>query len=231
MRLKPLLKSLILAKGRKLRQLRGGIAAGSFMYLDLQSQLQRLFGLDEHEIMNPTRALIGKSETLIDIGANDGYYTLAFLRSSATSVVACEPGPAVNEMIANAKRNGYSVGNRFQIVDTPIGSAEGCISLTEVLRGKVEPIFIKVDVDGAELDVLQSAEGCVALMDISWIVEIHSHKLEDGCQNWLRQHGYKTEIIDNAWWRIFIPELRPPEINRWILATPDGDVGCRSSLR
>src|SRR6476660_5651753 len=131
MGVKRVLKTHLLPSDRRLRRLRGGIAGGSMMYLDLQSQLQRYLGLDEREIIKPMRGLIGKSETLIDIGANDGYYTLAFLRSSATSVVACEPGPAVNDMIANAKLNGYSVGNRFQIVDMPIGSAEGCISLAE----------------------------------------------------------------------------------------------------
>ena len=228
MRLKGFLKSRILPVGRRLRRLRGGIASGSIMYLDFQSQLQRYLGLDEREIKTTVKDLIGRCRTLIDVGANDGYYTLAFLRSNADSVIACEPSGAWTQVVTNAKANGYSVGNRFQIVDTPIGSGDGCISLAEVLRGKIEPIFIKVDVDGAELDVLQSAEGCMALMDISWIVEIHSHKLEDGCQNWLRQHGYKTKIIDNAWWRIFIPELRPPEINRWILATPDANVGRRS---
>src|SRR6476660_5629982 len=130
MGVKRVLKTHLLPSDRRLRRLRGGIAGGSMMYLDLQSQLQRYLGLDEREIIKPMRGLIGKSETLIDIGANDGYYTMAFLQSSAASVVACEPGPAVNEMIANAKANGYSVGDRFQIIRAPIGTSVGCIPIS-----------------------------------------------------------------------------------------------------
>jgi predicted RNA methylase len=227
---KRLIKKILLPQNPKLCRLRGGISRGLLMSLNLQNQLQRYLGLDEREIMATVCDFIGRSRTLVDVGANDGYYTLAFLRSNADSVVACEPSDTWTQVVTNAEVNGYSVGNHFEIIRTPIGGAEGCISVAELLRGKTEPIFIKVDVDGAELDVLQSAEGCVAGMDLSWIVEIHSYKLENDCQNWFRQHGYKTKIIDNAWWRIFIPELRPPEINRWILATPDGNIGRRSSL-
>jgi predicted RNA methylase len=219
MGLKETFKSHIIPSGRRLRRLRGGIAAGSFMYLDLQSQLQRFLGVDEREIMQTMRSLIAKSETLIDVGANDGYYTLAFLRSNANFVIACEPSPASTQLLANAEANGYSVGDRFQVIRTPIGNGEGDISITELLQRKPEPILIKVDVDGAELEILKSAEGYHAKMDASWIVEIHSRKLERDCRDWLRNHGYRTKIVDNAWWRVFIPELRPSELNRWILAT------------
>lgn len=211
-----MLKTHLLPSDRRLKRLRGGIAAGSMMYLDLQSQLQRYLGLDEREIIKPMRGLIGKSETLIDIGANDGYYTLAFLHSSATSIIACEPGPAVKEIIANAEANGYSVGDRFQIVRTAIGMSAGCIPISQLVAGKKEPIFIKVDVDGGEFDVLQSADSC-ATIRLSWIVETHSKELELACMEWLLAHQFDARIINNSWWRVFLPELRPRH-SRWILA-------------
>ena len=201
------------------------------MYLDLQSQLQRLLGLDERELMQPMRELIARSRTLVDVGANDGYYTLAFLGSHADLIVSCEPGPAWEQIVGNAKANGYLVGDRFQIIRDAIGNSEGCVPLAELVRGKAEPIFVKVDVDGSEHDVLQSAEGCLAGMDLSWIVEIHSNELEQACLDWLRQHEFKTRIIDHAWWRVFIPELRPRELNRWILATPGITGGHRPPLQ
>jgi len=37
----------------------------------------------------------------------------------------------------------------------------------------------------------------------------------------LRERGYKTKIIRNAWWRLFIPELRPLEQNRWLWVQND----------
>jgi len=189
------------------------------MFLDFQSQLQRFLGLDERELLYPMGKLIARSRTLVDVGANDGYYTLAFLKSRADAILACEPGLVMADLVANANANGYSIGGRFETVQTAIGNSEGCISLAEILRDKPEPIFIKVDVDGSELDVLQSSEECCNRMDLAWIVEIHSHQLERDCQNWLQKRGYVTEIIDHAWWRRFIPELRPRELNRWILAT------------
>jgi hypothetical protein len=51
------------------------------------------------------------------------------------------------------------------------------------------------------------------------LFETHSKDLEDECIGWLRERGYRCEIIDNAWWRFIVPEQRPgTPHNRWLWA-------------
>ncbi|MBD0370041.1 MAG: FkbM family methyltransferase [Pyrinomonadaceae bacterium] len=216
--MKQLVKRLILPGGRRLRRLRGGIAGGMLMELDLAHQSQRYFGLDERELLRPLRRLIAECASLIDVGANDGYYTMAFLRSKDKCVVACEPGPAMERLLANARANGYETGERFRAERRLVGLDKEGISIAELVKDLPHPVLLKVDIDGGEFELLQSAERCDRLHELRWLIETHSPELEKQCVAWLQSHGYRTEIIYNARWRVLLPEERPIEHNRWLLA-------------
>lgn len=214
------LKRLLLPKGHHLIRLRGGVGRGLLMSLDLSFQLQRLVGLDEREVMAEVRRLSRSCSTLIDVGANDGYYTLAFLGSQARKVVACEPGPIVSLLLANAAANGFVPGERLYIEQRMIGGMPGEVAVTELIDGLPGPIFLKVDIDGGELELLQSAALSSRLGELSWLIETHSADLETNCLQWLRGRGYKVRVVRNAWWRSLIPERRPLDLNRWLIAEP-----------
>jgi hypothetical protein len=217
---KRLVKSLILSKEVKLRRIRGGIASGRLMSINLWTQLQRYLGLDEREIAPIVRRLSSRCRTLVDVGANDGYCTVFFLNSGADCVVACEPGPVNKELLSNAAANGHQLSNRFLLEQRLVGSAVGEATLREILDEYPRPVFVKVDVDGGELGVLQSAENYSFLNDVSWVVETHSAELEQACIDWFCAHGCEAHIISPAWWRRLIPEQRPLEHNRWLVARP-----------
>src|SRR5207253_10222262 len=108
-------------------------------------------GLDERELAGIVSQLTSSCRTLVDIGANDGYYTMAFLASSADRVIACEPGPASVELLANAHANGHQISKRFLLERRLIGTRGTEAKLSEILDGYPPPIFVKVDVDGGEL--------------------------------------------------------------------------------
>jgi hypothetical protein len=217
---KQLVKRLVLPGGRRLRRLRGGIARGMLMELDLAHQSQRYFGFDERELVGVLRPLIAECQSLVDVGANDGYYTMAFLRSGALRVVACEPGPAMEQLLSNARANGYEPGERLIAERRLVGLDKDGVSITELLKDLPRPILLKVDIDGGEFELLQSAEGCDCLSDLRWLIETHSTELEAQCIEWLEAHGYRTQIIYNARWRVLLPEERPIEHNRWLVAAP-----------
>ena len=190
------------------------------MELDLSNQSQRYWGLDERELVAAFRRLIPSCRSLIDVGANDGYYTMAFLQSDAARIVACEPGPAMEQLLANARANGYATGERFIAEQRFVGNCADCVSIAELVRDLPRPVFLKVDIDGGEGELLQSAEGCDCLNDLRWLIETHSKELEAECIAWLEAHGYKTRIIYNAPWRVLLPEQRPIPHNRWLIAEP-----------
>lgn len=225
--MKQLIKKLIVPEGRKVRRLRGGLAKGMLMDLDLQSQSQRYWGLDEREILTPMRRLAKGCRTLVDVGANDGYYTMAFLKSSADRVVACEPGDVSDLLVLNAKRNGFALNDRFSLVARPIGTGTDCLSMTELLMKLPRPILVKVDIDGGEYDLLQSARDYPFLSETRWLIETHSSELEHQCVEWFRSRGHQTQIIYNARWRVVLPELRPIPHNRWFTASSHSQGASR----
>ena len=218
--MKQAIKRLLFPQGSQLRRLRGGISKGMLMELDFASKTQRYWGFDERELVKTFRRLIPTCQSLIDIGANDGYYTLAFLKSSAQRIIACEPYPAKEQLLVNVKANGYDRDPRFHLEQRPVGLEEGFVSIAELVKDLPAPIFLKVDIDGGEADLLKSAEGSERLMDLRWLIETHSKELEEQCIAWLEGHGYKTQIIPNARWRMILPEERLLEHNRWLVAVP-----------
>jgi hypothetical protein len=218
--MKQFVKRLVLPSGRRVRRLRGGVAKGMLMEIDLEHQAQRFWGFDERELLATLRQLIPSAKSLVDIGANDGYYTMAFLRSGAERVVACEPGPVMEQLLENARANGYQPDDRFIVERRLVGRDEGGVSIAELIKNLPRPILLKVDIDGGEFDLLQSAEKCESLQDVCWLIETHSPELEQQCIGWLQTHGYRPQIIYNAAWRVFLPELRPIPHNRWLIARP-----------
>jgi hypothetical protein len=218
--MKQKIKQWFFSSGRELRRLRGGLAQGLLMELDLSNQLQCYWGLYEREIFPVIRRLMPSCKSLIDIGANDGYYTMAFLNSSAKRVIACEPSAVMAQLLANAEANGHRRDGRFSIEQRLIGNEKGMLSIAELVRDLPRPILLKVDIDGGEVNLLESAEDCDFLRELHWVIETHSKELEDLCMQWLCAHRYKARIIPNAFWRRILPEQRPIEHNRWLVGEP-----------
>jgi hypothetical protein len=192
-----------------------GICKGLIMSLDLQSQLQRYLGLDEYEIASAVSQFMSSARTLVDVGANDGYYTVAFLGSKADCVIACEPGAVCDELVANAAANGHKLSKRFRVERRLVGSD---VDLAEIVDGCPLPVFLKVDVDGGELEILRSIEPYPHLGETLWVVETHSRELEGRCVDWFTSRNFRTRIISPAFWRRAIPERRPLAHNRWLIA-------------
>jgi len=218
--MKQLLKKLLFPGPPALRRIAFGLGSGIIMRLNLHNQLQRFLGLDERELADHLRRGLARARSAVDVGANDGYYTLIFLQSPAARVVACEPGEVVEQLLQNAKENGHVVGPRLQIERRLIGGEPGQCSLRELICELPKPVLIKMDIDGGEVDALTSAAGLVDFKDIFWIVETHSIALERDCLKWFAAQGLKATIVDAAWWRVFLPEMRPTEQNRWLVAEP-----------
>src|SRR5947208_2204173 len=129
--MKQKIKDLFLPPGRQLRRIRGGVSKGMLMELDLSHQSQCYWGLYEREILPVIRRLMPSCKSLIDIGANDGYYTMAFLKSSAERVVACEPGPAVEQLLHNAEANGHHRDARFLVERRLIGAEVEMLTIAD----------------------------------------------------------------------------------------------------
>jgi hypothetical protein len=216
------LKNLLVQPGSKPTPIKFGLARGISMEIDPAHNTQRLYGLYEREIARAVGKYTKQANTIVDIGAHDGYYTVTFsVLNPNAKIFACEPEQEFKgKCLRNLNLNRLSFNGRITWVPKFIGSEdkENFISLDNLLKEAQEPIFIKMDIDGGELEALQSGSEIIKSKTCLLVVETHSPELEKDCISFLSALEYQCKIIPNTWWRVFIPELRPIEHNRWFLA-------------
>jgi len=215
-------KNLVVPAGRKPRRIVFGPFRGITMALSLRHQAQIYLGLFEREVHPWLGRLSRGIHTAIDIGADSGEYTLFFLmRTDAARVLAFEPNPEALPLLRkNLQLNSLAESNRLELSPAMVGDADGAGKVRlDLLAGSMRlPCFIKMDVDGAEAEILKGAATLNGLGGVRWLIETHSKALECQCVEQLKAAGFETRIIRNAWWRALIPELRPIEHNRWLAA-------------
>lgn len=215
-------KNLVVPEGRKARRIVFGPFQGIVMELSLRHQTQIYLGLFEREIHGWLERLSSGIQTAIDIGADHGEYTLFFLmRTKAARVLAFEPNPESLPLLQeNLKLNSLAGSSRLEFSTAMVGDADGASKVRLDSRvGSIRlPCFIKMDVDGVEAEILKGARKLNGLGGVRWLIETHSKELERECVEQLEAAGFETRIIRSAWWRLFIPELRPIEHNRWLAA-------------
>lgn len=162
------------------------------------------------------RKYIKKGDSVLDIGANIGYYTLIFaqLVGSAGRVFAFEPDPENFALLQkNIEMNGY---NNVTLVHKAVASTAGIIRLYICANNKgnhrihdandgrasikVEAVrlddffkdydgridFIKMDIEGAEMEVISGAS---SLLQRNQNLKIAT----EFCPLWLRIFGIKPE--------------------------------------
>jgi hypothetical protein len=155
----------------------------------------------------------------IDVGAGGGELCLVFKKAGTKIIIAAEPQASEVALFhENVTANGLDPSG-FTMINKFIGTKCNWIGLDEIRVDPNQPGFIKIDVDGAELDVLKSSAGLLkSATDLAILVETHSATLEHSCKAYLEQCGFEAFVIRNAWWRFVIPEQRPIAHNRWIWA-------------
>lgn len=159
---------------------------GAKLHTHLRDNLRKVFGLYEHELNDWLEAVLPRVERVIDVGANDGYFTFgcaaAFRRlEHPAQIFAFEPQTECCEKLrettrAEAARPG---GVTFAVEQTFVGRADGdgVMTLDTTARRvdlALEPrrALIKIDVEGAEVDVIEGAS--LWLNDSNFfVIEVH----------------------------------------------------------
>jgi Methyltransferase FkbM domain len=227
--LKSFLKKSLFPSGPAPRRIRTGLLAGLMMELDFAHHTQRWLGLQERELYRWFCQLSEGIHTAFDVGANDGVYTLYFLaKTPAEKVFAFEPAAeTVVQLKNNLALNGLGGSPRLEILHQCVGaSADGQTAKLDSFAERIRPpCLIKVDIDGGEVSLLEGARTLLSSPGVRWIIEVHSKALQEKCVEILRRADYAVVVVPNAWWRHFLPELRPGELNQWIVAVPVGGGG------
>ena len=225
--LKRRLKPLLFRDEVAPRRVRFGVGRGLVLLLNRRHELQKELGLWEIETQPVYKRWVTPGSVAFDVGAAEGDSALLLARLAAPApIVAFEPDPALRERLPrNAALN---PGLPRPVVLPWFAGARddggGTVSLDSVVARGIAPPprFIKIDVDGGELDVLSGMQDLLAHHRPVVLVEVHGMDRERECQQYLSARGYTVRIIKNAWWRALYPEHRPIGHNRWLLAVPPG---------
>jgi len=199
-----------------------GFYRGVRLGLDMQCELQKCLGLYEYETFRSMRRHSQGCRGVLDVGAAKGELSIRFLMTPGVEkVVAVEPGGDERRMFsANLKLNGLETDARLVIHPGFAGAGDGrdWRSLDSLAGELPSPLFIKIDIDGPEAEVLDTGVKMLTEKDCRLLIETHSPEAEEGCVERLQRFGYTTRIVDQAWWRAVIPEHRTIPHNRWLIA-------------
>jgi FkbM family methyltransferase len=202
-------------------QVAGGPLQGFVLELDPRIQKEMLSGGYEPQIQRTILELLSNGDTAFDVGAHLGYFSLSMATRVGGSghVVAFEPNPAVAERL---RRNVARHAPLSSIV-TPVASALGAhpgrlpfacgrdsstgrlstggelvvevTTLDEAADRFGDPRFVKIDVEGAELDVLRGGRRLIGRRVAAFVIEAHSEHLQQACVRLLESLGYRCSRI------------------------------------
>lgn len=186
-----LLKSLIkfIKRGLPDRDMLLPVLAGPFrgshFFSNPQVALRKVFGVYEHELSNWLAQVLPQVDVVIDVGANDGYFTFGSARTLQRAqrpvrVIAIEPSAEHVRQLREARaRNGFTE-DEVAIVATAAGATDNAEHQSlNSLAAKLDPhvrVFVKVDVEGAELEVINGADQLL-LKSNFFLIEVHSEEL------------------------------------------------------
>lgn len=210
------LKQRILPSGPSPRQVRAGIARGVRLELDFGTQMRLYLGLYELELDRHLRQILRPGVSAFDVGAQHGYDTLAIACRTRARVASFECDSGCVERIRRSAALNPELVSLIEPIRAMVGVGEGSLGLDEwAYNGGFIPDFIKIDIEGAEIDALRSAERILDERHPALIIEVHSEDLEREAGMLLLAHGYRPRVVSQ---RRLWPDHRPGGHNRWLVA-------------
>lgn len=206
----------MLPADKRLRRIRFGPAVGCWMELDLRSQARILFGVYERELLPYYRSLLKPGMRSFDIGGRDGYSALLVASITKAPVLSFE---CEAESIAEMKRVFGANNLPIEVVGAFVGSwiDNERTTIDAMAATHFAPDFIKMDIEGGEVEALRGADHVLSVHRPALIIEVHGRDREHFCIQHIQQYRYDLKAVDQA---RFFREQRPLEHNRWLICVP-----------
>ena len=202
-----------------------GPLRGMRLAIDPRVQADVVVGAYERRLSRYVARILQPGDLAFDVGAHLGYFgiLMATVVGDSGSVACFEPDPGLHEALeGNVTRNEALIPADVTVARLAVGAARGAMAFEtggHSTRGRLSdqgdvevevttlddavgrfgaPRFVKVDVEGGELDVLDGGPALVASHTSSFGIEIHSRELGDACREVLEAAGYECRFIAEA---------------------------------
>ena len=228
------LKRLIPGHIQPTRILRGPFR-GATICINRRDNLRKIFGLYEHELNSWLENVLPRVNTVLDVGANDGYFTFgcaaAFRRlGRAAEIIAFEPQPGHCEQLEASERHQPAGLVNITVLQTLVGKdiRPGMTTLDEAakqhfpgtaLTADQRPSLIKIDVEGAEFDVIEGASNWLRPENY-FLIEVHTEPLLAALRKRFAEAGVRLEQHNQQPLPIIGREYRL-ESNWWLITPLD----------
>lgn len=196
---------------------------GATVLMNPRASMRKALGLYEHELNPWLSAALGRVRRVLDVGANDGYFTFgalaAFRRLGIDGqVVAFEPQAGlVRTLRAHALAQGIGPG-RLRVVEALVGDrvGDGVTTLDALPEADRDATLVKVDVEGAELEVVAGASSWLHAGNF-FVIEVHREAYLEELRRSFAARGLVLHRIDQRPLPLLGRETRDPD-NWWLVS-------------
>ena len=215
------LKSVLPNRPMPLRIWRGPLRGGRAV-MNPRNSLRKVLGLYEHELNDWLESVLRLTNRVIDVGANDGYFTFgcaaAFRRLGKKSeIVAFEPEADHFLTLSQSLQSQPQGVVDFTLIHSFVGAIDGADSKTlDSLPHERINTLIKIDVEGAEEDVLAAASSWLRESNY-FLIEVHKPEFLSTIPQLFASHGLKLDQINQRPLKLIGRELRD-EQNWWLVS-------------
>lgn len=192
------------------------------------NSLRKILGLYEHELNNWLKQALRRVTRMLDVGANDGYFTFgcaaAFRRlGQAGEIIAFEPDERcvalLRESLAAQADAGGHHAVHIEIVQTLVGRElrPGLMTLDSLVTPRERTnTLIKVDVDGPEVDVIEGARSWLNPSNL-FVIEVHKQQLIAQLRALFAERHLRLLLLNQQPLPLLGSEARP-ENNCWLVS-------------
>lgn len=198
---------------------------GARVVMNPRVSLRKIFGLYEHELNSWLEQTLRRVTRVLDVGANDGYFTFgcaaAFRRrGAAAEIVAFEPQARQVVALRASLEEQRTSGINFEVVQALVGrdALPGMTTLDALRRGNRTNTLIKIDVEGAELDVIHGAHSWINPTN-AFLIEVHRFEYLDLITRHFTERGISMLRLDQRPLPILGRGAREVD-NWWLVSEP-----------
>jgi hypothetical protein len=202
---------------------------GARIVLKPRDSIRKVFGLYEHELNGWLELALHRVSRVVDVGANDGYFSFgcgaAFKRlGKHGDIIAIDnEGEHITKLQRSIQEQGKS-NVSYRVMQAYAGRElkPGFVTLDSLgFFGQQTDTMIKIDVEGAELDVVEGGLKWIHPSNC-FLIEVHDGRFLEQLTTIFAKQGHQLVQLNQQPLRLIGREQR--SLDNWWLVSDLGDL-------